>query len=92
MTVAAFAPQITVQPQDQAVEVGQAANFQVTATGTDPLKYQWSRNAIAIVGATGTGYTTPVTLENDNGTIYAVVVSNPVGNAISANANLVIVL
>src|SRR5262249_30821826 len=35
------APAISVQPTDQSVTSGSAANFSVTATGTATLTYQW---------------------------------------------------
>jgi hypothetical protein len=34
-------PEITTQPTNQLVETGVAATFNVTATGTPPLSYQW---------------------------------------------------
>src|SRR6185312_15448321 len=51
------APQITAQPSGQSVVVGQTATFSVTATGSTPLSYQWSKNATAVSGATGSTYT-----------------------------------
>ena len=52
------APSITVQPADQSVTTGQTATFSVTATGSEPLSYQWQRNGAAISGATDSSYTT----------------------------------
>jgi hypothetical protein len=82
------APQITTQPADQTVAVGQAATFAVVATGTAPLTYQWQKNAVNIGGATGASYVTPAAVATDSGTTFDVVVSNSSGNAISSSATL----
>ncbi|MGI8957479.1 MAG: immunoglobulin domain-containing protein [Chthoniobacterales bacterium] len=44
-------PQITQQPADTRARLGGRAKFQVVATGTPPLSYQWSKNGVAISGA-----------------------------------------
>jgi trimeric autotransporter adhesin len=82
------APTITTQPANQTAPVGQAATFTVVATGTAPLTYQWQKNGTAISGATSANYTTPATTVADNGSTFAVVVSNAAGNATSSNAKL----
>jgi hypothetical protein len=46
------APTITTQPSNQTTTAGQTATFSVTANGTPPLNYQWSKNGGAISGAT----------------------------------------
>ena len=84
------APQITAQPSGQSVVVGQTATFSVTATGSTPLSYQWSKNATAVSGATGSTYTTPATTSADNGSTFSVVVSNSAGSVTSSNATLTI--
>ncbi|MCX8520331.1 MAG: DUF1566 domain-containing protein, partial [Rhodoferax sp.] len=58
---------------------GQTATFTVVATGTQPLRYQWTRNDTAIPNATGSSYTTPATTVADNGAFFSVVVSNVAG-------------
>ena len=50
---------ITTQPASKSVSIDRAATFTVAATGTVPLSYQWSKNGVEIVGATGASYTTP---------------------------------
>src|ERR1041385_6386712 len=45
-------PTITPQPQDQAVVVGQTANFSVLPNGASPFGYQWRFNGSALSGAT----------------------------------------
>jgi hypothetical protein len=84
------APAIDTHPADQTVSAGQTAIFAVTASGTAPLFYQWRTNGTAIGGATGAGYTTPVTVTNDNGMLYSVVVSNVAGSVTSSNALLTV--
>ncbi|MFN9746277.1 MAG: hypothetical protein ACK57B_11595 [Betaproteobacteria bacterium] len=85
---APVAPQITAQPQAATVTAGQTATFEVIATGTAPLAYQWRRNGTAIAGATSAGYTTPATTPSDSGAVFSVVVSNAAGNVTSAGAAL----
>jgi hypothetical protein len=84
------APAITTQPSNQTVATGQTATFNVVASGTAPLTYQWRKNTSAISGATASGYTTPVTTSADNGAKFDVVVSNSAGNITSAQATLTV--
>jgi hypothetical protein len=81
-------PAITTQPSNQSVTVGQTATFTVVANGTAPLSYQWQENGNAISGATSASYTTPPTTIADNGSQFAVVVSNIAGNVASNSATL----
>ena len=83
-------PSITAQPTSQTVTAGQAATFNVTATGTAPLSYQWQKNGAVISGATSTSYTTPAAATTDNGTQFTVVVSNTAGSVTSNAANLTV--
>ena len=45
------APSITIHPASQTVSVGQPATFSLTASGAQPLYYQWQRNGNNISGA-----------------------------------------
>ena len=73
------------------VTAGQTATFSVTATGTAPLSYQWTRNDVNIGGATASIYTTPATtVAGDNGAQFAVVAVNPAGSATSSSATLTV--
>jgi alkaline phosphatase D len=83
-------PSITTQPRDRTVNVGQKAHFRVTATGTPPLRYQWTKNGVNITGATNASYTTPPTTPKDNGALFAVTVTNRVGSVTSNNATLTV--
>ncbi len=89
LTVAA-APQISSQPANQSVTVGQSASFSVTATGAAPLQYQWSRSGTLIVGATSAVYTTAATTTSDNGATFSVVVTNAAGTVTSQTATLTV--
>jgi len=90
VNAAAVAPTITTQPANQTVTLGQPATFNVTATGTAPLSYQWQKNSANISGATSASYTTPATTSGDNGAKFDVIVSNTVGSQTSAMATLTV--
>ena len=87
---AAVAPSITTQPGNQTVIAGQTAAFNVSATGTAPLSYQWRKNGANITGATSSSYTTPATTTADSGSTFSVVVTNSAGSATSNNATLTV--
>jgi hypothetical protein len=86
----AIAPTMTAQPLNETVTVGQTATFSVVANGTAPLNYQWQKNGINISGATSPSYTTPATTAGDNGSTYAVVISNSSGTVTSNPASLTV--
>jgi arylsulfatase A-like enzyme len=83
-------PSITTQPVDETVTVGRAARFSVSATGTKPLGYQWKKNGVNIAGATKASYTTSPTTWEDNGSLFAVIVSDRAGSVTSNNATLTV--
>jgi hypothetical protein len=85
-----FPPTITSAPVSQTVNLGQSATFSVSATGTNPLNYQWRKNTVAISGATAASYTTPATTASDNNASYSVVVTNLAGSVTSSNAIITI--
>ena len=49
-----IAPHIATQPVGKTVECGQNVTFTVSATGDEPLSYQWRTNGVDIPGETGT--------------------------------------
>jgi hypothetical protein len=83
-------PTITKQPANSTVTAGQIATFSVTASGTTPLSYQWTRNSLPISGATSASYTTPATSGTDNGSQFAVTIINLVSTVTSAPATLTV--
>jgi hypothetical protein len=86
------APAITAQPEDRTVNAGMAATFTVSATGTAPLAYQWSRDGAAISGATRQSYTSAATAASDSGARFTVRVSNAAGGVTSRAALLAVVV
>ena len=86
-------PLIATQPVNQSVLEGASAVFTVTATGGQPLAYQWQANGTNLTeGANVTGSTsTNLTLSNvsaANVGTYTVIVTNLAGTAVSSNASL----
>ena len=81
------APAITAQPTPASAVEGGAATFTVAATG-DALRYQWTRNQVAIVGAASASHTTPALTLADSGAVYGVVVYNGAGLVFSQVATL----
>jgi hypothetical protein len=69
--------------------VGQTATFTVTADGTPPFTYQWTRNAANIAGATAATYGISNVQLTDAAT-YCAVVSNSAGATTSDNAVLTV--
>jgi hypothetical protein len=84
-----IAPSIVSQPASQSALVGDTVNFSVVAKGTEPLAYQWNKNGSAIAGATNPSYT-HMAVPEDDGAMFAVVVSNAVGSITSGNATLTV--
>jgi hypothetical protein len=84
-------PIITSQPTNQTVTAGGTATFNVTATGTLPLSYQWNFNGTNVVGATNTTLTLTNVQVSQSGN-YAVLVTNAYGSALSSNAMLAVTL
>lgn len=66
---------ITSQPVGGLYTAGQSVTLSVTATGTEPITYQWQRNGTNLVGATGASYVINDLQASSAGT-YTVVVQN----------------
>jgi glucose/arabinose dehydrogenase len=86
----ANAPAIAVQPVGVRLNVGQSTTLSVSANGAGPLRYQWSRDGVAIPGATGSTYTVPAVSLGDHAASYRVVASNDFGSVESTAAVLVV--
>jgi len=84
------APTITTHPSNQTVLQGQSATFNVLASGSATLNYQWQRNQVNISGATSAGYMIASTALSDNGARYRCVVTNSFGTATSNEATLTV--
>ncbi len=82
-------PAIIAPPESQTTCPGETATFSVTATGTGPLSYQWTKNGGVIAGATSSSYTIQPVGAGDAGS-YACLVSNPCASRESAAATLTV--
>ncbi|MBK8477623.1 MAG: hypothetical protein IPL39_15380 [Opitutaceae bacterium] len=80
-------PAIVVSPVSQVAQPGGTVAFSVTATGDD-LLYQWSKDGIAIVGATKASLTLQDVQTTSLGR-FAVTVSNSLGSVTSAPVEIV---
>jgi len=80
---------ITLQPQSQAVLPGTTVLFTVSATGIQPLTYQWVFNSTPISGATNTSLSL-ANVQPANSGNYQVVVTSPAGSVPSAVATLAV--
>ena len=72
-----------------AATVGQSVTFSVTASGTAPFTYQWSKNGVAITGATSASYVINSAATTDAAS-YAAVVTNSAGTTTSDDAVLTV--
>ena len=82
-------PQILVPPQSQRVVQGSPVTLGVSASGTEPLTFQWRVNGQAILGATNQSLNLGNVQPADAGE-YDVVVSNPAGTETSPPASLAV--
>jgi hypothetical protein len=88
-------PQITTQPTNQLVETGYSATFDVAATGTPPLSYQWQLNGTNLANGASVSGVTNATLTidgaqtNDSGN-YSVIVTNYGGAVTSDTVTLAV--
>ena len=89
--LAPIAPGITTQPQAWSNAVGFPATFTVSATGSEPLKYQWYFNTnTPLSGRTNATLSFLIASTNDAG-VYSVIVTNKFGSITSDFAALTIV-
>ena len=83
------APAITAQPTKVSTTFGSSVTFSVTATGSQPLYYQWYKDGEEIPGANLSYIYLPSVTNTDAG-IYAVIISNEIDQVISSNATLAV--
>src|ERR1044071_1140016 len=84
-TFAAVAqPVINIQPVDTSACVGSSAGFTVSATGTDPLTYQWYFNDTTVIPAGINASYNIGAVSTDNAGTYTVVVTDVNGSVTSA--------
>jgi hypothetical protein len=82
-----IAPTITTQPTNVTVNAGDSATFNVAATGSSPINYQWLFGGMAIAGANNSSYSIGSTLPTNAGN-FSCVVSNNVGTTNSVMVTL----
>ena len=58
-------PSISVQPISVTVIAESPATLSVSATGMEPLSYQWSKEGVTIVGGTNANFSITATTESD---------------------------
>ncbi len=82
-------PVITAQPQDRSVCEGNSVTLTVTATGLEPLTYQWRMNGTDVPGAESDSLVIDPAAPADAGD-YDVVITNPCGSLTSETATLTV--
>jgi sugar lactone lactonase YvrE len=85
---AATPPLITRDPLDRTASAGTTTSFDVVASGSAPLTYQWQRNGVDIAGASSASYATPPVSGADHGSVYSVRVGNAASSVTSGAAVL----
>lgn len=94
-TLSAAYPIITLQPWSQTKGLGQTVTFLATATGNNPLGYQWRKDGVnlghgaRISGATATNLNITSLQSTDAGS-YTLVVTNSSGAATTSVAALTV--
>lgn len=82
-------PAIASQPSAASADVGNAATFEVTATGFPTPTYQWYHGADPIPGATKSTYSIAAAQLSDAGE-YKVIASNALGSVDSETVSLAV--
>ncbi|MGE3165612.1 MAG: immunoglobulin domain-containing protein [Planctomycetota bacterium] len=85
--VCCVATAITQQPVDRSACAGEAVSFAVSASGTDPISYQWRKDGIDIPGAQSATLVVDPVGAADAGS-YDVLVANACGSELSSAASL----
>jgi hypothetical protein len=83
------APFIVQQPVSETAAAGNSSTFSVTAQGSVPLSYQWSKAGVPLAGATNSTLTLSNIRYADAGT-FSVTITNAAGTTSSAQATLTV--
>jgi Concanavalin A-like lectin/glucanases superfamily/Immunoglobulin I-set domain len=88
---------ITLQPLSQTVGAGASVAFNVTATGTEPLSYQWLQEQVPLanggnISGAITATLTLTSVTQTNAGDCTVVITNAVGSVTSSIASLTVVM
>ncbi len=81
------APAFHIRPQSQTIELGRTVAFNAAATGAPAATYQWTRDGVAITGATDTTLILTQASSGSAGT-YRCIASNSSGSVTSEAATL----
>jgi hypothetical protein len=92
VVVSAGTPAITVQPQGQAIRLGETATLHVVATGAAPLSYQWYEGVSGDTNGIVPGAISPVYTASGltTNTSFWVSVNDNLGTVDSAAANVAV--
>jgi Immunoglobulin I-set domain len=90
LSVALHPVAITTNPSDMTITDGGTATFNVVATGTPTLTYQWLRGGSPISGATNASYSLTGAAIADSGSLFSVKVTNGAGSVTSSTAKLTV--
>ena len=82
-------PRIQYNAKDKVVLAGEGVSFNVVATGSQPLAYQWYFNGNAIIGANESVYSLSSVASSNIGQYY-VLLTNPFGETQSIPARLTV--
>lgn len=86
--VHAQSPAIIQPPTPPTVFLGDPTTFQVVATGSAPLSYQWFRDDLPVVGATTSNFIIPGVQATDQNATFFVRITNALGAITSAPVTL----
>jgi hypothetical protein len=90
-----FPPKLTSQPANVATNPGATVFFNASATGSQPLNYQWffiSGGATNLLGSSQTNVLKLDNVSTNDAGSYQLVVTNPVGSVTSTAARLSILV
>jgi lysophospholipase L1-like esterase len=82
-----IAPAITSGPKSASALWGSALTFSASVTGTSPLRYQWQKDGVPLVGATDPALSL-TNIQSANAGLYNICVTNAFGAATSHTARL----
>jgi len=88
LTVLTYPPTITSQPLDRTAYEGKTATFTVQSSGTQPLRYYWSKDGAELAATTAT--LTLFNVQSNTAGLYQVIVSNAYGSVTSRLAQLIV--
>jgi Immunoglobulin I-set domain/HYR domain len=84
-TLTVLVPTMATAPADLMLKPGESARFSTSASGTEPLAYQWRKDGVDIAGATSATYRIASVSGTDAG-VYCVVVSGACGSVTNCAA------